>query len=156
MNWKIIVLKIFCVEEFRSNSLHVATNFFNLNILMIIISVKEHTHFVHEVEIEGLKLELSRVSCIQGYHVYKDIWYTDSSWRKCKCVRECYNAKDRYAVQCVAVKKDGTITGHLPMNLTRYSLHRKCLTFPTCVPSICSRKYFLCLIFVVAWAYDNS
>ena len=29
---------------------------------------------MHAVEVEVLKMELLRVSCIRGYHVYTDIW----------------------------------------------------------------------------------
>ena len=59
--------------------------------------------------------EFSRVSNIRGYHVYKDVWEA-AIGEVLVCEREPRNAEDRYAV---AVKKDGTIVGHLPRNLSR-------------------------------------
>ena len=59
--------------------------------------------------------ELSRVSCVRGYHVYKDIWDAVIG-EAVICEREPHNVEDRYAV---AVKKDGTVIGHLPRNLSR-------------------------------------
>ena len=58
---------------------------------------------------------MSRVSCIQGYHVYKDIWDA-AIGEVLACEREPRNVEDRYAV---AVKKDGTVIGHLPRTLSR-------------------------------------
>ena len=59
--------------------------------------------FVHAVEVEALKMEeeLSRVSCIRGYHVYKD---KDAAIGEVLvCEREPRNVEDRYAI---AVKKE--------------------------------------------------
>ena len=73
--------------------------------------------FVHAVEVEALKMEegLSRVSCIRGYHVYKDIWDA-AIGEVLVCERELRNVEDRYAI---AIKKDETVIGHLPRNLSR-------------------------------------
>ena len=70
---------------------------------------------MHVVEVEALKMELSRVSCIRGYHVYKGIWDA-AIGEVLVCEREPHNVEDRYAI---AVKKDETVIGHLPRNLSR-------------------------------------
>ena len=68
--------------------------------------------FVHAVEIEALKMEeLSRVSCIR---VYKDIWDA-AIGEVLVCEREPRNVEDRYTI---AVKKDETVIGHSPRNLS--------------------------------------
>ena len=46
---------------------------------------------------------------IRGYHVYKEVW--EAVGEALVCEKEPKNASDRYAV---AVKKEGTIIGHLP------------------------------------------
>ena len=73
--------------------------------------------FVHAVEVEALKMEeeLSRVSCIRGYHVCKDIWDA-AIGEVLVCERELRNVEDCYAI---AVTKDETVIGHLPRNLSR-------------------------------------
>ena len=48
-------------------------------------------------------------SCVRGYHVYYCIWEA-AVGDQLNCERELDNVKDRYAV---AVKKDGTVIGHL-------------------------------------------
>ena len=53
---------------------------------------------------------LERSCCIRGYHVYKEVWEA-SVGETLTYEREPGNAADRYAV---AVKKDGSIVGHLP------------------------------------------
>ena len=59
--------------------------------------------------------ELSRLSCVRGYHVYQDVW--DAAIGEIlTCEREPSNSQDRYAV---AVKKEGSIVGHLPKNVSR-------------------------------------
>ena len=50
-----------------------------------------------------------RSCCVRGYHVYKAVW-TASVGEPLICEREPENASDCYAV---AVKKEGTIIGHL-------------------------------------------
>ena len=69
---------------------------------------------MHVVEVEALKME-SKVSCIRGYHVYKDIWDA-AIGEVLVCEREPRNVEDRYAI---AIKKDETVIGHLPQNLSR-------------------------------------
>ena len=65
---------------------------------------------------QALKMEeFSRLSNVRGYHVYKDVWEA-AIGEVLVCEREPRNAEDRYAV---AVKKDETIVGHLPRNLSR-------------------------------------
>ena len=59
--------------------------------------------------------ECERVCCIRGYHVYKEIWEV-ATGEVLICERELHNVRDRYAV---AVKKSGTIIGHLPRKLSR-------------------------------------
>lgn len=56
-----------------------------------------------------------RNSCVRGYHVYKNIWDAVIG-EELQCERELDNENDRYAV---AVKKDGTIIGHLPRTISR-------------------------------------
>ena len=59
--------------------------------------------------------ELSRLSCVRGYHVYQDVW--DAAIGEIlTCEREPSNSQVRYAV---AVKKEGSIVGHLPKNVSR-------------------------------------
>ena len=53
-------------------------------------------------------------SCVQGYHVYKDIW--PAMIGDLLCEREPFNVVDRYAV---AVLKDDTIVGHIPKTISR-------------------------------------
>ena len=53
--------------------------------------------------------------CVRGYHVYRDIWNA-SIGETLVCEREPTNEKDRYAV---AVKKAGTIVGHVPRKISR-------------------------------------
>jgi len=55
---------------------------------------------------------------ICGYHVYKEMWEA-AAGEVVECVREPYNVQGLYAV---AVKKLGTITGHLPWRLSRVCL----------------------------------
>ena len=55
--------------------------------------------------------ELERVCCIRGYHIYKEIWEA-ATGEVLTCEREPLNPKDRYTV---AVKKAGTVVGHLPI-----------------------------------------
>ena len=52
--------------------------------------------------------EVSRLSCIRGYHVYKEIWDATIG-EELACERDPHNVEDRYAV---AVKKDGVVTCH--------------------------------------------
>ena len=49
-------------------------------------------------------------SCVRGYHVYESIWEA-ALGERIGCVREPFNANDRYAV---ALKKDSAVIGHLP------------------------------------------
>lgn len=53
--------------------------------------------------------------CIRGYHVYKEIWEAPVG-QVLECAREPLNPKDRYAV---AVKRTGTIVGHLPRSISK-------------------------------------
>ena len=59
--------------------------------------------------------ELEITYCIRGYHVYRHIWDA-AVGETLVCEREPTNDKDRYAV---AVKKCGTIVGHMPKKLSR-------------------------------------
>ena len=57
-------------------------------------------------------------SCIQGHHIYKEIW-TPAIDEKLKCVREFHNDKDKYAV--AMIRKYGTtekIVGHVPQRIS--------------------------------------
>ena len=56
-----------------------------------------------------------RACCVRGYHVYLEIWEAVVG-EVLVCEREPRNTADRYAV---AVKKDGTIIGHLPRKVSR-------------------------------------
>lgn len=56
-----------------------------------------------------------RNSCVRGYHFYKNIWDAVIG-EEIQCERELDNESDRYAV---AVKKDGTIIGHLPRKISQ-------------------------------------
>ena len=59
--------------------------------------------------------EVERFCCIRGYHVYREIWEAQMG-ETLMCEREPHNAHDQYAV---AVKKEGTVIGHLPRKLWR-------------------------------------
>ena len=50
------------------------------------------------------------ISCVRGYHVYKDIW-DPVVGETLNCEREDRNPQDPYAV---SVKKVGTTVGHVP------------------------------------------
>ena len=66
-------------------------------------------------QIDG-KEELERLCCIHGYHIlYKEIWEA-AAGEVLMCERETHNDRDRYAV---AVKKTGTVIGHLTRKLSR-------------------------------------
>lgn len=69
------------------------------------------------VEITDAIMEelLERRCCVRGYHVYKEVWAA-AVGEVLICQREPENASDRYAV---AVKREGTIVGHLPRKMTR-------------------------------------
>ena len=54
-----------------------------------------------------------RNSCVHGYHIYKDVWDAVIG-EELQCEREHDNGSDWYAV---AIKKDGTIIGHLLCNI---------------------------------------
>ena len=56
-----------------------------------------------------------RNSCMHGYHIYKNVWHAVTE-EELQCKRELDNESDRYAV---AIKKDGTIIGHLPRAISR-------------------------------------
>ena len=56
-----------------------------------------------------------RNRCAGCYHIYKNIWDAIIG-ETLQCERELDNESDRYAV---AVKKDGTIIGHLPRIISR-------------------------------------
>ena len=54
-------------------------------------------------------------SCIRGYHIYYRIW--DAVIEEVlDCQRETTNSEDGYAV---AVIKDGTIIGHVPLRISK-------------------------------------
>ena len=61
----------------------------------------------------------SRLSCIRGYHIYKDVWEA-AVGEVLACLREPDNDADRYAV---AVKKDAFVIGHLPRKMSRMCVH---------------------------------
>ena len=54
-------------------------------------------------------------SCVRGYHIYKELWEATIG-ENLECQRERDNPSDTYAV---AVKKGGTVVGHLPRRLSR-------------------------------------
>ena len=58
---------------------------------------------------------LERRCCVRDYHVYKEVWAA-AVGEVLICEREPDNASDRYAV---AVKREGTIVGHLSRKVTR-------------------------------------
>ena len=58
---------------------------------------------------------LERRCCVRGYHVYREVWAA-AVGEVLICERESDNASDRYTV---AVKREGTIVGHLPRKMTR-------------------------------------
>ena len=53
--------------------------------------------------------EESKLSCIRGYHIYKQVW-NPVTGEELKCTRETINMIDRYAV---AVLKNEEIIRHL-------------------------------------------
>ena len=79
-------------------------NYFNTEILI-------HGVFTHWCSMAAYEME----SCLQDYHVYKDIWAAMIVevllWE-----REPFNDVDRYAV---AVLKDDTTIGHIPKKISR-------------------------------------
>ena len=56
-------------------------------------------------------------SSVCGYHVYEGIWAA-AMGEQIGCIREPLNVMDRYAV---ALKKDGTVIGHLPQKILQIS-----------------------------------
>ena len=58
---------------------------------------------------------LERRCCVRGYHIYKEVWAA-AVGEVLICEREPDNTLDRYTV---AVKRKGTIVGHLPRKITR-------------------------------------
>ena len=56
-----------------------------------------------------------RACCVRGYHVYCEIWEA-AVGEVLVCEREPQNTMDRYAV---AVKRSGTVIGHLPKKMSR-------------------------------------
>lgn len=75
----------------------------------IFIHVTQLLYYVEKME------DYTRDLCVRGFHVYRDIWEA-AEGEVLECGREPGNAKDRYAV---AVKKDGTVIGHLPKKVSR-------------------------------------
>lgn len=74
--------------------------------------------------------------CVRGYHVYKDIWEA-AIGEELLCERETRNTKDRYAV---AVKKDGTVVGHVPRKISHLcSIFLRRGNIVCCVPG--RRRY---------------
>ena len=59
-----------------------------------------------------------RNSYVRDYHMYKNVWHVIIG-EELQCERELDNESDRYAV---AMKKDGTIIGHLPRAISRACL----------------------------------
>ncbi len=59
--------------------------------------------------------ELERRCCVRGYHVYREVWEA-AVGEILVCEREPDNVSDRYAV---AVKREGTVVGHLPRKISR-------------------------------------
>ena len=60
-------------------------------------------------------VEYSKVLCIRGYHVYKDLWAA-SIGEMLLCIMDQDNSHDRFTV---AVEKDGTVISHLPRKVSR-------------------------------------
>ena len=64
-------------------------------------------------------METYRQACyVRGYHVYHRIWFA-AIREVLSREREPTNSQDRYAV---AVKKNGTVIGHLPQKASRVCL----------------------------------
>ena len=56
-----------------------------------------------------------RDSCVRGYHIYRSIW-DPSLGETYPCERELDNEYDKFAV---AVKRDSTIVGHIPIKISQ-------------------------------------
>ena len=68
------VIVIRCNREICVNNQAMKKFYANFFFNIIIAKVQRTHQFMHEVEVKALKMEeLLRVSCIRGYHVYKDI-----------------------------------------------------------------------------------
>ena len=84
--------------------------------------------FALEMEVESCE----RSMCICGYHVYKETWIA-AIGEVLPWAREPTNSDDRYDV---AVKKDGTIVGHLAKEVshtcTLFLRRGGCITVPCC------------------------
>ena len=55
-----------------------------------------------------LSLKNVLVSCVRGYHIYKDVWEA-AIGEELTCQQECRNSSNIYAV---VVVKDGAVVGH--------------------------------------------
>ena len=58
--------------------------------------------------------EERKLSCIRGYHIYKQVWNPVTAGEELKCTQETINMIDRYPV---AILKNEEIIGHLPKKI---------------------------------------
>ena len=84
--------------------------------MQVAYEIFKTSDFFHTCVAARFMEELSRLSCVRGYHVYQSVW--DAAIGEIlTCEREPSNSQDRYAV---AVKKEGSsIVGQLPKNVSR-------------------------------------
>ena len=75
----------------------------------------DSTHISREIRKSMDECEEMFVSCVRGYHVYKQIWQA-SIGEELECRRQISNVVDRYAV---CTMKDDEIVGHLPQKISR-------------------------------------
>ena len=75
-------------------------------------------HYLEQLTRESqMAATFTLVSCIRGYHVYKDIW-DPGLGESVRCEREDRNPQDPYAV---GLKKDDshdTTVGHVPRTIS--------------------------------------
>ena len=71
----------------------------------------DHSHIVQlRIVVETLELG----SCVQGCHVFKDIW-SPTTEQEYRCVREVVKVLDAYVV---AVISGGNAVGHVPRKIS--------------------------------------
>ena len=57
-------------------------------------------------------------AAIRGYHYYKKFWKPESH-QVLNCYHKKNNAFDRFAIMVCEIRKDETVIGHLPMEISR-------------------------------------
>ena len=110
INWEILGFKIFRVIDFLVE---------RAEICMHRIFYTEYTAYVHGLSPSctrcGAMEELARESCVQGHHIYKEVW-NPVVGEVPLCERELHKAADQYSV---AITKGGVVIGHLPCKISR-------------------------------------